>query len=636
MTLPAFLLAAADSKFVWLGCKRLVVPVFNNRWSVARVLALVTAQTGLAVVVGCGISILVVGRPLGWVCWLLGVFAACGSIVMAGLMALCWNQRMARLRENPSLPLGLPPSRFRLGRWALGLFYLVVLGLITPLAMLVTEENVRGQLAWKRERARLVAQGERLTFGEIFGPEIPTAENAGAAPIFRPFFDYDPSAFAGGSIEDSEKVLNEQSSNAVARIKEALFVPFNHLPDKREGPAIYPRHPENMADWAAAYRKLVASPRKDEPSWKTELKLPAPGDPVRDVLAGLAPGDAVVAEMCAAATRPRAQFAVRWGEGFTASLPLLTILKSAQQNLRLRCAAHLAAGETDTAFTDATNALNIAELLRDELFQISQLVHIAQGAYVISTLWEGLVEHRWTDAQLGVFQERLGRMDYLQSLVRAFEGERANGIVYLDKLITGPPATGRAGEKGGAGFARVGRLIPLGMLRQNQVAETRYYTDLLTDLRGRFTTVPQTGLAPLITRAEREEAKFERMPYSPFTFTVKMIAPAIAHHRAKAVRLQTTVHLAITVCALERHRLAHGGYPETLDALVPTFMPKLLPDLINGQPFHYRRTDDGWFLLYSVGEDGKDDGGVFRARKGDPIKDYPWPVPTRPEAGSLF
>jgi hypothetical protein len=634
MTLPAFLLAAADSKFVWLGCKRFVVPAVNARWSLARVFALVAMQTALAVALGCVISLKIAGQPLGWLMWLLGVFVACQCIVVAGLMALCWNQRAARLRENPNLPVGLPSSHFRLGRWALGLLYLVVLGLVTPLAMLVTEENVRGQLAWKREHARLVAQGERLTFREIFGLEIPAADNAGTAPIFRPFFDYDPFAFAGGPISDSDSALSRQSSNAVARIKEALFVPYNYLPDKREGPAIYPKHPEDMANWSAAYRKLVASPHQGEPSWKTELKLPAPGNPARDVLAGLAPGDAVVAEMCAAATRPRAQFAVRWGEGFSPSLPLLTVLKNAQQNLKLRCVAHLAAGETDAAFTDATNALNVAELLREEPFQISLLVHIAQGAYVISTLWEGLVEHRWTDAQLGVYQERLGRMDYLQGLVRAFEGERANAIVYLDRFIARPPAAGQAGE--GMGFEHVGRLIPFGMLRQNETALTRYYTALLTDLRGHFTTVPQSGFALLLPDPELEELKFKRMPYSPFSFMVKMLGPAQVNVRGKAVRLQTTVNLAITVCALERYRLAHGGYPENLDALVPTFMPKLLPDLMNGQPFHYRRTDDGWFLLYSVGEDGKDDGGVFRVKKGYPIKDWPWPVPTRAEAGSLF
>jgi hypothetical protein len=37
-----------------------------------------------------------------------------------------------------------------------------------------------------------------------------------------------------------------------------------------------------------------------------------------------------------------------------------------------------------------------------------------------------------------------------------------------------------------------------------------------------------------------------------------------------------------------------------------------------------------------VGEDGKDDGGVFRAQPKEAIKDWPWPVPTRADVGSLF
>ena len=32
-------------------------------------------------------------------------------------------------------------------------------------------------------------------------------------------------------------------------------------------------------------------------------------------------------------------------------------------------------------------------------------------------------------------------------------------------------------------------------------------------------------------------------------------------------------------------------------------------DVINGQPFHYRRTEDGQFILYSVGWNEKDDDG---------------------------
>jgi hypothetical protein len=60
---------------------------------------------------------------------------------------------------------------------------------------------------------------------------------------------------------------------------------------------------------------------------------------------------------------------------------------------------------------------------------------------------------------------------------------------------------------------------------------------------------------------------------------------------------------------LERFRQIDGEYPATLDALVPSFIEKLPHDIIGGQPLHYRRTDDGKFLLYSVGWDEVDEGG---------------------------
>jgi hypothetical protein len=72
---------------------------------------------------------------------------------------------------------------------------------------------------------------------------------------------------------------------------------------------------------------------------------------------------------------------------------------------------------------------------------------------------------------------------------------------------------------------------------------------------------------------------------------------------------QTKVNQARMACALERYRLAHGEYPSTLEALTPQFMDKIPLDLIGGQPPHYRRTDDGKFLLYSIGWSETDHGG---------------------------
>lgn len=650
MTLPAFLLAYAESNLVWLGGKRFILPAVSVRWSFARVFTLTFAQVLAGLAVAGVLSLLFFRQPVGWIFWLLGWMSACQGIVGYGLMALCWNQRAAKLKADPNLPLRLSPARYPVFRWMLGLVYFVVLAVITPPAMVVTIQNIYGQMAWQREKARLVAQGERLTYREILGSEIPAGQNAGAAPVFAPFFDYAPGGVNG---VPGDYLLRPESSNAVARIKDCLNLPATDLRQDPKDALTTPK--ENLAAWSFAYRKLAVSPGKEGPAWAAELKLPEPGDPVRDVLAGLRVADPVLAEICAAAARPRSQFPLHWDEGCLVFLSHLPVLKSVQQNLNLRCAAHLGAGELDAAFADATNALNVAELLREEPLLISQLVRMAQGAIATRTIWQGFAEHRWRDAQLAVFQERLGRVDFPAGLIRAFEGERAGGIVLVDNLIAGRDQLGTPGS--GGGLRRAAMIVPLGVLRENQVALVRAHTDMLGYLRARVSAAPQAGFAtPVLTQTgtvhqakDRKEHLVEAgmravmrvendrvERYSPFAILARMLTPALAKAETKAARPQTTVHLAITACALERHRLAHGSYPEKLDALAPAFLPKPLPDPMTGQPFRYRRTDDGWFQLYSVGEDGKDDGGVFRTKPKETIKDWPWPVPTRPEAGSLF
>jgi len=71
------------------------------------------------------------------------------------------------------------------------------------------------------------------------------------------------------------------------------------------------------------------------------------------------------------------------------------------------------------------------------------------------------------------------------------------------------------------------------------------------------------------------------------------------------------VDLARAAIALERYRLAHREFPESLDVLVPHFVAQVPHDIIGGQPLKYRRTDDGQFILYSVGWNQTDDGGVI-------------------------
>ena len=86
--------------------------------------------------------------------------------------------------------------------------------------------------------------------------------------------------------------------------------------------------------------------------------------------------------------------------------------------------------------------------------------------------------------------------------------------------------------------------------------------------------------------------------------------------------------------ALERFRAERGDYPQTLTELLPSFIDKLPMDPWSGEPFHYVRVDakkdrvGRSFLLYSVGADGVDDGGVeqafeiFNSQRSKPGTDF--------------
>lgn len=99
-------------------------------------------------------------------------------------------------------------------------------------------------------------------------------------------------------------------------------------------------------------------------------------------------------------------------------------------------------------------------------------------------------------------------------------------------------------------------------------------------------------------------------------------------HQQTAAHNQTLVNEALIACALERYRLARGQYPETLDQLVPQYVVKLPHDLIGGEALKYRG-ERGKFMLYSIGWNEQDDGGIPGGKgdfTGDLSKnDWVWP-----------
>ena len=107
-----------------------------------------------------------------------------------------------------------------------------------------------------------------------------------------------------------------------------------------------------------------------------------------------------------------------------------------------------------------------------------------------------------------------------------------------------------------------------------------------------------------------------------------MLLPSLGNVLRKAAGTQTAFNQAAIACALERYRLANGHFPDALAALAPGFISTLPNDVLTGEPYKYRLTEDGRFVLYSVGWDEKDDGGVagkalFDYKQGDWVWEYP-------------
>jgi hypothetical protein len=117
-------------------------------------------------------------------------------------------------------------------------------------------------------------------------------------------------------------------------------------------------------------------------------------------------------------------------------------------------------------------------------------------------------------------------------------------------------------------------------------------------------------LAPGRTSAERGKFMGELF--------VLVFKPSFRRYQEYEDRAEQTERILQVAFGLAAYQRDHGKYPDKLDALVPDYLAKVPTDLFSGQAMIYRTTDAG-YLLYSVGVNGKDDGG--RASRDEPPGD---------------
>jgi hypothetical protein len=135
-------------------------------------------------------------------------------------------------------------------------------------------------------------------------------------------------------------------------------------------------------------------------------------------------------------------------------------------------------------------------------------------------------------------------------------------------------------------------------------------------------------------RANRVKQQVDSLSRYDFPdLVLRVAAQPVTGSIESFAQVQSRVDAATIASVLERYRLAHGVFPDSLGALAP-YAPQGLPiDLMNGESYHYKLLPDGNYLLYSVGWNQSDEGGKVAYQPGDSKivdreqGDWVWPSP---------
>ena len=112
---------------------------------------------------------------------------------------------------------------------------------------------------------------------------------------------------------------------------------------------------------------------------------------------------------------------------------------------------------------------------------------------------------------------------------------------------------------------------------------------------------------------------------SDFYLLTKILVPALGRILEIDVRTTAQVDCAIVALGIERYRLAKGSLPKELAELAPRYIDKVPIDPFDGKPVRYKLTEPG-YIVYSVGADGTDEGGLEKGQRKDRSDPYDWPV----------
>jgi len=335
--------------------------------------------------------------------------------------------------------------------------------------------------------------------------------------------------------------------------------------------------------------------------------------------------------------RPRIRMDDNYQRPFEIPMVNFVAIRNMAQTAAQRAQCCLLLGRSEQAFRELSLIYEMRRLLAAKpTTLVAAMIDVAITGLYAETIADGLRLQAWREPELGALQQQLQQVNLLPPVIESFRGERAavcrtletSSARQIRELFSfGNPPTSLWERFTNPTFL-LPKFGPRGWLDQNLavLATVKQTAIEAYDVERRI-------IKPGVPKAANREIQRMADHRSPYNFFAAIALPNFARATQTTLRNQTKVNQALVVCGLERYRLAHGGYPESLNALVPQFVEKLPHDVIGGQPLTYRRTDDGQFVLYSVGWNETDDGGVVGLRESGTVDinkgDWVWRYPSK-------
>jgi hypothetical protein len=487
-------------------------------------------------------------------------------------------------------------KRLWLRRW-FRLCVWVAVTLFTLLVLLRQYVDWSGARRWAAAQQMLEHEGESLDFRQIVPDAVPDDQNFCAIPPLK-----DLAIIPEIDDEKSEQGLQRMRLVNAEPPRESKAGP---TPGLLQGATL--GKATDMQAWAAWLRRDGS---KQMP--------PESGNPARDVVEGLSGDQALMDELALGLSRPESQWTPAWkardlGEPlFETALPQYSTARGLVMTLCLRSAAAARAGDSVTAHQSLLIAVRLNQATLADPFLIGTLVACSNSLPITGAVWELCDAHCGTAEDFRKLQAALSRLDFKESLMGAERGETtlaADFAAYIAQTRS-LNILQRVNPNGTPDLGIVLGLLlaPSGWFDANAATVVQWQFEYgIQPLRdGGFPEFlsKQKELATLLA-GNADDRPF----WHPDEVLARINMPSLWRAGCKVVQIQSVVNEAIAACALERYRLEHNAYPDTLEAANHPGEPPIPLDILSGNPMGYRKTPDGSYTLWCTAINGTNHGG---------------------------